>query len=83
MTDYPTRDDYCDALAIARARLRNDHEGQLAVARACDPVAMMDALVDLYLGVMLTMTGTQPSVVDAWLGHLLNNIDEAISGEVE
>lgn len=66
----PRDDAIRDALAYTRCTLRRDWEGRNAVARACEPTEMVDALTMLYLGLVLHHTRRSPIAADVFLDEM-------------
>lgn len=73
-----TRDDYRDAVGWLYATHRQDKDSRDALAMACDPVGMVDALSHLLLGLAAISTSGQPlTYLDYMRDHLDTMLDEA------
>lgn len=55
-----TRDSHLDAIAWLQVHLDGDFEGRDAIARACDPVALIQVLTAMHLGLVNVATHGQP-----------------------
>ena len=60
------RDHAADALAYVRATYIGDAEGRAAIARACDPVRMVDAMAATVCAVMVS-AGLNPLTALDWM----------------
>lgn len=83
MTDpgVPNADAFLDALAFSRCTLRRDWEGRDAIARGCDPVQMVDALTNLFLGLIITNVGPHGTRVETYLDHMRDQLPAVLGAE--
>ena len=81
MTELPDTDAFLDALAFSRCTLRHDWEGRNAVARACDPVALVDALTTLYLGLIATVVGPNALRIDGYLDIMREQVPTTLKAD--
>lgn len=67
-----TRDDFRDAIGWMYAFIHGDAEAKSALAGACDPVGMVDALATMYAGLILLSTRDRPAI---YLDYMRDNLD--------
>ncbi|QIX27509.1 hypothetical protein ncot_13490 [Nocardioides sp. JQ2195] len=68
------RDAFLDAIAFTRCRLNNDTDGLTAVAMACEPVEMVEALASLYIANIMELVAHDPRRVDLFLKCLQSEV---------
>ena len=56
------RDDCLDALAWLQVHLEGDDDGRTVIAKNCDPVALVDILTGMHLGLINLTTRGQPQM---------------------
>lgn len=73
-----TRDDFRDALGWMYAVVNGDTEAKTALARACDPAGMVEAMASMFAGLVIINTNGQPVLYLDWLRDNLDAmLDEA------
>ena len=74
-----TEDGMLDAIAWTRAELTGDMAGKLAIARSCDPVALVDSITALFCG-LLCVVSPNP---EAHLEFIRANVDQLLGSDDE
>lgn len=72
------RDDYLDAIAWIRCAVDRDHEGQAAIAHACDGVGLLDSLTAMYLALLIDVFGADRARMRWYLEALRTATEEAV-----
>lgn len=67
-----TRTDYRDAVGWLYAYARQDWQARNELATMCNPTGLIDALVDMHLGLANIATNGQPLL---YLDHMRDNLD--------
>ncbi len=67
-----TRDDFRDALGWMYAVIHRDTEAKNALARACDPAGMVEAMATMYGGLIALSTNGKPLT---YLDYMRDNLD--------
>lgn len=70
-----TSDDFRDALGWMYAVVNGDAEAKCALARACDPAGMVEAMASMFAGLILISTRGEPM---SYLDYLRDNLDDLI-----
>ena len=73
-----TRDDHLDAIAWLDVHISGDPDGKRAIARNCDPVALVEILTGMHLGLINITTRGHPQM---YMDALRETLDAQLADE--